>query len=121
MTSYLFHVSIGIYSIYIYVCSRARYDSPSYRPGYHSQVSEPGAGARAGREVAGSREGYHSLDNRGYRHRDYRYVLPVDITSRYYLHPAAGTAAVATRATAAAASRTASGQTTGTGGPTGEY
>ena len=73
---------IGIYStsIYIYGCVRARYDSPSYRPGYHSQVSEPGAGAgaRAGREVAGSREGYHSLDNRGYRHRDYRCTLPVD-------------------------------------------
>ena len=50
---------------------RSRYDSPNYRPGYHSQVSEPGAGAKRDGPVNGSRDGYHSLDNRGYRQRDY--------------------------------------------------
>jgi len=49
---------------------RMRYDSPGYRPGYHSQVSEPGRLADR-RDVSGSRDGYHSLDNRGYRQRDY--------------------------------------------------
>ena len=46
-------------------CFRSRYDSPNYRPGYQSQVSEPGS-----RESEGGwgEERFHSLDSR-HRHR----------------------------------------------------
>ena len=48
------------------VC-RSRYDSPSYRPGYNSQVSEP-AGGRDRERGGWGEERFHSLDSR-HRHR----------------------------------------------------
>ena len=55
------------------VC-RSRYDSPNYRPGYNSQVSEPGPRAYSGREESSGwgEERYHSLDSR-YRQARYNY------------------------------------------------
>ena len=93
---------------------RSRYDSPNYRPGYHSQVSEPGARGREGN--SGSREGYHSLDN---RYRDISLVTMCDhslmsgVTGTGAASPGRGGARRRVRATA-------SGPRTGTAGQTGE-